>query len=96
MEQRFDLLAKSVAGATTRREAISRLGRGLTLGVLAFLGLGAGGPGDCAPCCATQCVTNFSGQDIGECMQLCLGTGRVDGGAPCMCECAPDETCLPI
>lgn len=84
MEHRFDVLAKSVSGAVSRREAIWRLGSGLALGVLALFGLGAGagGPENCGRCCAAACA-NLNppprGHEMGLCIQGCLADGIAVG-----------------
>jgi len=84
MDDRFDQLAKSVAGAVSRRETLLRLGRGLGLGVLAALGLGAKKEKElsCGQCCSIAC-RNLDvpprGPEMGECIRACHETGIAVG-----------------
>ncbi|MBI4265139.1 MAG: hypothetical protein HY657_12255 [Acidobacteria bacterium] len=82
MEHRFDVLAKSVSSAVSRREAIWRLGSGLAVGALALLGIGAGDPANCAWCCTTAC-RNLDppprGHEMAVCITECLETGIATG-----------------
>ncbi len=80
--ERFDVLAKSVAGATTRREALWRVGKGLALTVLASFGLASANPGDCAQCCAFACRTLDvppRGPEMALCITQCHETGIAVG-----------------
>lgn len=97
MEDQIDVLAKSYAGAVTRRDAFRRVGKGLAAGVLAFLGLqsaAAAAQGSaCGQCCATQCLTAFPPETFREefalCVQGCLDTGKVAGFEVCTALCVP-------
>ena len=89
MENRFDLLAKATAGSISRREAFRRIGKGLAIGVLAFMGLGAGDPDpdNCVHCCAFACLNLDPpprGHEIAECITQCHETGiaSVPDGLP--------------
>ena len=90
MEHRFDRLAKSVSSATTRREALWRLGTGLGIAVLAAVGLGPADPAECAQCCVTQCKTADPpprGQELALCITTCMETGFVGPSAVCAAVC---------
>ena len=83
MEHRFDRLAKSVSEATTRREALRRLGGGLVMGVLASIGLhAAAGQNTCNRCCIDVCRTLDPpprGHELALCIQQCHDGGLVVG-----------------
>lgn len=88
MEYRFDAIAKAVSGAMSRREAFWRVGSGLGLGVLAFLGLGSGGQDNCAHCCAACCI-NLDPPPRGHDLAVCI-TDCHDGAGLCgHGQCAP-------
>ncbi len=93
MEHRFDLLAKSVAGAVTRREALRRVGKGVGLAVLAAIGLGSADPQNCGHCCQTACRTLDvppRGPEMGLCIQTCHETGIAVGpGGAQSAQCVP-------
>jgi hypothetical protein len=66
MENRFDELAKSLAGSVSRREALVRLGAGLAGVVLASLGARpVEAQGNSA--CDNFCDSIFTGSDAGHC-----------------------------
>ena len=93
MEHRFDQLARSVAGATTRREALWRVGKGFALAALAGLGIGAGDPGACAQCCQAACRTLDPpprGPAMGLCITTCLQTGFTVNEAGDQIEACPE------
>jgi hypothetical protein len=93
MEHRFDRLARSVSGATTRRDALRRVGGGLVMGLLASIGLHAAAEQNtCNQCCVVACKNLDPpprGHEFALCIQECHDTGVVGGillCAPPFCE----------
>jgi hypothetical protein len=85
MDYQFDLLAKAAAGSLSRREALRRIGTGFGLSILAFIGVGARDPSNCANCCAVACHNLDPpprGHEIAECIQHCHDTGVAIGPPP--------------
>ena len=73
MGDRFDTLAKDVAGNLPRREVLRRIGGGLLAVALAAVGLSAN-KDNCAKLCAV-CCNNLDfpprGQEHGQCIRDC-------------------------
>jgi hypothetical protein len=98
MENRFDELAKTLAGAISRREVLSRLGGGLAGLLLASLGWGkAWGQNNI---CLHICATKTRGHCIRDCRD-CLERGstvcgvRSAGTVVCCKRCHPNSlTCI--
>ena len=86
MEHRFDLLAKSVAAAVSRRQALWRIAKAVGVSVLAAAGVAAARHGECEKCCATLCRTLDPpprGREMAICITTCLETGTAMGpGGP--------------
>jgi hypothetical protein len=84
MENRFDELAKAVAGGMSRREVLSRVGRVLAGGVLALMGMKAASaqPPECPP------GEHFSGCGDGTFMCCPIGTHCTPSG-PAVCSQGP-------
>jgi hypothetical protein len=107
MENRFDELAKALAGGMSRRDALRRLGGGLVGAVLASLGLGkAWGQAPFAGCvkfCRDTCgISPGNGGAFSQCVSSCENCWNT-AGTICACPvpgtkkvvcCHSPEVCL--
>src|SRR5438874_8759979 len=100
MEDRFDALAKSVAGAMSRRDALRRCGGGLAAVLLSALGLAPAALGAGGNTCTDYCKSHFApGTAQVQCKRVCdacggdtsrLCTGGPTQGVAC---CGTGERC---
>jgi hypothetical protein len=104
MGNRFDELAKSLAGSVSRREALVRLGGGMAGMLLASLGMGKawGDPATnslCEDFCRSTCkIRPGGGSAFGECVSSCETCVTDTNGLPCGCpgssgSSGPDVVC---
>ena len=90
MNNKFDQLAKGVAQAVTRRQAVKRFGYGLTAMALAYLGLSS--KADPQPCLQSGsfCENGGSGPAHVNCHKCCSGSffceRDADGVVSCFCN----------
>jgi hypothetical protein len=104
MENRFDELAKAVAGGMSRREALRRVGGGLVGAVLASLGLGtkawsAPAPNSgCEQFCRDCGISPGNGNAFGQCVsscEHCWNTGGKTCTGLCPTAARPNVVCCP-
>jgi hypothetical protein len=86
---RFDELAKALAGGVTRRRALRALGGGLAGGLLAALGLGkARADNAWGQQCEEYCKS-LGAHPLGQCVSSCVSCVKLGGTA-----CGVDECCF--
>jgi hypothetical protein len=110
MANRFDELAKALAGGMSRRDALRLVGGGLVGAVLASLGLGtkawsAPAPNSgCVKFCRDCGISPGNGNAFGKCVSSCEHCMNT-GGEICACPssaspnvlcCPDDQACCPI
>jgi hypothetical protein len=95
VENRFDELAKSLAGSVSRRDALVRLGGGMAGLLLASLGMRKAWSdpatnSQCEDFCRTHCnIDPGGGNAFGECVSSCEACVNSTGALPCGCPASP-------